>query len=153
MRLSAFASGPRLLVRYKSLRQRLHEIDEKLENIKDSIEKGLPFDVISDRLNALQGEKKVIERELKAVPKKASKKVPNVDAKEVKKLLDEFENSFEKTTLLKQKELIRAFVNRIEIDQITRKATCYLNKLPLPVKVYKCRRPDSNRHDVAIGGF
>ncbi len=138
----------------KEAKATLRELDSRLENIKDSIEQGVPYDLVKDRLEKINVARKEIQQRLK--PAKKSQRM-NFDIteiqREVESLIGEFTEAFDSAPISKKRELIRAFIDHVEIDQKARKATCYVNKLPLPVKVYACRRPDSNRHDVAIGGF
>ena len=64
------------------------------------------------------------------------------------KNLDEFDTVLDRASNAKKRESLKAFVNRIEIDQSERLAACYINKLLMDVKVFTCRRSSlvHNRH-------
>ena len=120
----------------------------------NSIEEGVPYSFIRARLERLEKERDFLEVEISKSTKKDFNQI-NVQAliKNTKTLLKEFDSSFDSSSISRKKELLHAFVNRVEVDQKQRVATCYINKIPEIVKVYQCRRSESNRHDVAIGGF
>ena len=132
----------------------LSDLDQRLERIKDSIEQGVPVGLVKDRLEKIQASRSALKGSLRELQREQK---PSIDLakvqQQVEKLIGEFETAFDSASVSRQKELIRAFVGRIEIDQKARTATCYVNKLPSVVKVSVCRRPDSNRHGVATGGF
>ncbi len=140
--------------RIAKLEGELADVIGRLENIKDGIEKGLPMDFIGDRITMLERRKQELEAEKTSLQKKVGN---GIDANEFRRstynYLDEFDSAFQNASNIKKKELLHAFVNRIEIDKSQGVATCYIHKIPSEVKVYQCRRSDLNRHDVAIGGF
>ena len=48
----------------------------------------------------------------------------------------DFDHAFDHASPSKKRELLRAFVHEIEINQIESRATCYIHRLPIDVKVY-----------------
>ena len=133
--------------RVTEIEDELADIQSRLENIKDGIEKGLPLNFIGDRINRLESQRQDLESEKILLQKKAGR---GIDVDEFRRTtynyLDEFDGAFQNASNNRKKELLRAFVNRIEIDQSQNVATCYIHKIPTDVKAYTCRRPDSNRH-------
>jgi hypothetical protein len=121
-------NGQRLI----EIDDQLREIAKRLENIRDCVEKGLSLNFMSDRIENLESRRAQLENERRML---LSKK-PHIDIHGIK-----------------EKILLTMDEFSIEIDQSQSKAICYIRKFPVDVKVYKCRRSESNRHDVAIGGF
>lgn len=152
-RLRQFENRTKSSERISELQSQLMEIERKLDNIKDSIEQGMSPEFMKERVTRLQMQKESLLVELKSLPKTSSKQIDrNQVRSQVIGLLDEFEDAFRGDSLSRQKELVQAFIHHISVDPTAKKATCYINKLPV-VKVNLCRRSDLNRHDVAIGGF
>ena len=114
----------------------LAEIQRKMENIKDSIERGVDVDFIKDRLEKLDKRRILLEGEKLAW---GSSNPVNFDVeKETQEILGYLEN-LEDVLLSgenkEKKERIRYFVAKVEVDQATRKATCYLYKIPKIVNI------------------
>ncbi len=139
----------------------IKEINSKIGNLTDSLEQGVNIKFIAERLDKLDKEKSILEYSHKQSQSKIAK--PLDIEKTVSELMELSENAFLKLKSShpqKIKEALRILIDRVEVDPKKQKALFYVNKIPstsksygeiLPVK--KCRRPESNRHDVAIGGF
>ncbi len=136
------------------IRKELSDVEMRLGNLKDSIEQGIPASAVKDRLVSLEQARADLSAE---ISRRERAKVPEIDIVQIQKQMEAlilgFDRCLETAPDLKKRELIRAFVDHVTIDQKARKATCYINKLPLPVSALLCRRPESNRHGVATGGF
>lgn len=104
------------------------------------------------RSEIAEAEKKALVDERDSLLRKRPSKL---DPSEIKLnamgLLDEFDNAFSSADNKRKQELIRAFAHRIDIQQDSNTATCYINKLPTDVKVYKCRRSCFDKTDTRIG--
>jgi DNA invertase Pin-like site-specific DNA recombinase len=109
----------------------LADVHQKMENIKDSIEKGVGVDFIRDRLEKLDKRRLTLEAQKLAMESSDSERF-DVDkaVKEILGLLDNLEDVLLSGQNNEKKERIRHFVAKVEVDQAARKATCYLYKTP-----------------------
>ena len=129
--------------RSAEIEARLSEIADALENIKDSIEKGLQVDFIRDRIDKLGRERDDLIAERFALADRLNR--PDVTREALRRaenFYSEFETRFDTAPLAKKRELLQAFVGKIEVSHDQRTAQCYFNRLPGGVKVYECRRSE-----------
>ncbi|MGB8658578.1 MAG: recombinase family protein [Candidatus Zixiibacteriota bacterium] len=109
----------------------LADIQRKIENIKDSIEKGVDVDLIKDRLEKLDKRRIVLEGEKIAISSPAQAEF-DVDKaiQEILEPVNHLQDVLMSGADKEKKQRIRSFVAKIEVNPTERKATCYIHKIP-----------------------
>lgn len=145
----------------QQIENKLREIGIKLENLTKADEAGGQFESILTRMSDLRSEGDRLRAELSAVRKQEVSSA-DLDAA-VSEILKLSVGAFAMLSGNRPqtvKEGLRHFVDRIEVNPREKTATYFVRRIPaLPAKfdsfvsVNSCRRPESNRHGIATGGF
>jgi hypothetical protein len=140
---------------------RLREIGVKLENLTKAVEAAGQFESILARMSDLRTEQERLRVELGSAKKQAVSP-DDLDAavSEILKLSTRAFALLSGDRPQTVKEGLRYFIDRIEVNPREKTATYFVRRIPpLPAKfsdfvsVNSCRRPESNRHGIATGGF
>lgn len=142
--------------------ERLLDVERRIQNLKDSIEQGVDVKFVGERLNELDTERRSLMEEIKTKSNGRPGGISdvNVIANNLVKLSHNAFTKLQSKNPQKIKDALRVLIDRVEVDSKGRKASFFINKMPTTTTSYSdllpptvCRRSDSNRHDVAIGGF
>ena len=145
----------------KELRELIASTDTNLENLTTALEAGGDFDSILKRMSNLRREKVKLEAEQSQLTAK-TKPVLDIDkaVEEISRLSSSAISKLHSKHPRSVKGAIGEFLDRVEIDRKSKTATFFVYEIPNVSKTYEdtmsvktCRRSESNRHDVAIGGF
>ena len=109
----------------------LGEVKARIDRLVTSIENGVDVEEIFQRVKETKKEKQACEQKIEQL--KASSIAPSdiIDAKaQVQYLMDNFENILSTSPVSLQKELLRKFIQVIEVDRVSDSVIVYLKKIP-----------------------
>ena len=117
----------------RDIRARLKGIDESIDRLLDSITP-INKEFIDKKLLALGSEKKALEEKLKQLEVKPDDLVnPDQMANDIVQGLVKFRELFEQGTPEEKKELVRAFVEKLELNPETGKGALYIRQFPASI--------------------
>jgi len=144
----------------QEIKRQIEDTDNRIENLKDSLEKGVDIKFIADRLKKLDLKKTRLEEELRSSMQQSLHADDLGDV--IQQLLDVLENSFDllgSSNPQLMKTGLRALIDRVEVDPYKKKALFYVNQIPRGTKAYDdflsvslCRRSGRvpNRQNFAL---
>jgi DNA invertase Pin-like site-specific DNA recombinase len=125
--------GPDPKEEMRDIRARLKGIDESIDRLLDSITP-INKEFIDKKLLALGSEKKALEEKLKQLEVKPDDLVnPDQMANDIVQGLVKFRELFEQGTPEEKKELVRAFVEKLELNPETGKGALYIRQFPASI--------------------
>lgn len=105
----------------------------KEENIKDSLEKGIDPEFVADRIQLLKEQKAALENDLMSAEReKPAHLNVNETVEQIMRLTGNLPEIIATASPKRVKAAMPHVVDRIEVDDKKRVATCYLYKIPIP---------------------
>lgn len=114
-----------------SAEKRIQEIERKMQNLLDAVEKGIGLDTVLVRLKGLESEKKAIEQERASVPVTQVSFDPKEASSQVARFFVDFQKRFEKAPIEEKKAFLRRVVVGVRVNPQERIARCTLTKIPM----------------------
>jgi len=121
----------------KELRGKIADVEQKIENLKDSLEQGVTIKFVSNRLETFDVEHTRLIEDLKQLQ---SRQVSCESVEEIaQKLMMNSAAAIEKLRSKNPqliKDGLRVLIDRVEVDPHRRAATFFVNQLPSTAKTY-----------------
>ncbi len=114
-----------------SAEKRIQEIERKMQNLLDAVEKGIGLDTVLVRLKSLESEKKAIEQERANTPVTQVSFDPKEASSQVARFFVDFQKRFDKAPIEEKKAFLRRVVVGVRINPAERIARCTLTKIPM----------------------
>lgn len=117
---------------FKSAERALAQIQQKIENLLVSIEKGLDMETVLPRLKELEKEKKQVELEFEKLGRIAGEKIEIAKAAQAaSKFISDFDKHFNRAPIQEKKALLKQIVLGVRVEPERRIATCAITKIPM----------------------
>ncbi len=111
--------------------KRLQEIDRKMQNLLDAVERGIGLDTVLARLKELESEKKTIAQERSRVTVAERHLDPKEAASQAARFFVDFRKRFEKAQVEEKKALLRYVVLGVRVNPMEKVARCSITKIPM----------------------
>lgn len=113
------------------LERRAQEIDRKIQNLLDAVEKGIDLDTVLYRIRELEEEKKALERKRGESSVCQNRLDPKAASSQVAEFFLNFRDKFANAPLAERKALLRQVVLGVSVNPSSRVAQCSVTKIPM----------------------
>ena len=114
-----------------SIEKKLQEIDRKMQNLLDAVERGIGLETVLERIKDLENEKKGVERERSRISIGEGRLDPKESASRAALFFENFSKKFDKAPIEERKSLLRQVVLGISVNPVERHARCSITKIPM----------------------